>query len=70
MATRETGSTTVKRSVTLRNAVEADIRKLAGQAQAVDEWLSGYELRNAPLTAADEAWARERLAAARTGARP
>jgi hypothetical protein len=76
----------VKRSVTLRNDVDAGIQKLAGrrgysaflndaailalQAQAVDEWLSGYEQRNAPLTEADEAWARERLAAARTGARP
>jgi len=86
MATRETGPATVKRSVTLRNDVDAGIQKLAGrrgysafindaailalQAQAVDEWLSDYEQRNAPLTADDETWARGRLAAARKGARP
>jgi hypothetical protein len=76
----------VKRSVTLRNDVDADIQRLAGrrgysaflndaailalQSQAVDEWLRGYDERNDPLTPADEAWARERLATARSGARP
>ena len=61
----------------LRNDVDAGIQKLAGrrgysafindaailalQAQAVDEWLSDYEQRNAPLTADDEAWARHQV---------
>jgi hypothetical protein len=86
MATRETGPATVKRSVTLRNDVDAGIQKLAGrrgysafindaailalQAQAVDDWLGDYEQRTTPLTSDDDAWARERLAAARNGTRP
>ncbi len=40
------------------------------QAQGVGAWLNEYEQRNGPLTADDEAWARERLASARKGARP
>ncbi len=86
MATRAGGAATVKRSVTLRNDVDAGIQKLAGrrgysafineaaimalQAQAVSEWIDGFEQRNAPLTAEDEAWARDRLARARPDKRP
>ncbi len=80
MASRQAGPGTTKRSVTLRNDVDAGIQKLAGrrgysaflndaailalQAQAVGGWISDYEKRNGPLTADDDAWAQERLAAA------
>jgi hypothetical protein len=83
---RPSTAATVKRSVTLRNDVDAGIQKLAGsrgysaflndaaimalQAQAVGEWVSGYEQRSKPLTTDDEAWALERLATARAGTRP
>lgn len=68
MSKRVAGASTVKRSVTLRNDVDAGIRKLAGrrgysaflndaailalQAQAVGEWIGDFERRNGPLTAA------------------
>ena len=81
MATKRANAATVKRSVTLRNDVDAGIQRLAGkrgysaflneaailalQAQGVGDWLASFEKRQKPLTAVDEAWARKRLATAR-----
>ena len=81
MARKQSKAGTVKRSVTLRNDVDAGIQRIAGQrgysaflneaavlalqAQGVGEWLAAFEKRQGPLTAVDEAWARKRLAAAR-----
>ena len=81
MATKQARGATVKRSITLRNDVDAGIQRIAGrrgysaflneaailalQAQGVGAWLAAFEKRHGPLTAVDEAWASERLAAAR-----
>jgi hypothetical protein len=46
---------------------EASIMAL--QAQAVGKWIRDFERRDAPLTAEDEAWARERLATSRANRR-
>lgn len=86
MATKQARGATVKRSITLRNDVDAEIQQLAGrrgysaflndaailalQAQGVGVWLAAFEKRQGPLTAADEAWASERLAAARVKVAP